>query len=119
MLVTKDLQIPIINSRCAELLDLPPDFIKNPPRFDGLSSIKADRQARRERRMSTCRWRRHRGGSSCRRQVTVSERQMPNGSVIEVRSGHLPDGSFVQTFTDITNAAKPKPMSRGWLPRIR
>ncbi len=27
---------------------------------------------------------------------------MPNGTVIEVRSGHLPDGSFVQTFTDIT-----------------
>ena len=33
---------------------------------------------------------------------TVSERKMPNGTVIEVRSGHLPDGSFVQTFTDIT-----------------
>ena len=27
---------------------------------------------------------------------------MPNGTVIEVRSGHLPDGSFVQTFTDVT-----------------
>ena len=27
---------------------------------------------------------------------------MPNGSVIEVRRGQLPDGSFVQTFTDIT-----------------
>ncbi len=34
--------------------------------------------------------------------LTISERQMPNGSVIEVRSGHLPDGSFIQTFTDIT-----------------
>ena len=27
---------------------------------------------------------------------------MPNGTVVEVRSGHLPDGSFVQTFTDVT-----------------
>ena len=27
---------------------------------------------------------------------------MPNGSVIEIRRGQLPDGSFVQTFTDIT-----------------
>ena len=27
---------------------------------------------------------------------------MPNGIVVEVRSGHLPDGSFVQTFTDVT-----------------
>ena len=36
MLVTKDLQIPIINGRCGELLDLPDEFIKNPPRFDEL-----------------------------------------------------------------------------------
>ena len=36
MLVTKDLQIPIINGRCGELLDLPAEFIKNPPRFDQL-----------------------------------------------------------------------------------
>ena len=39
MLVTNDLQIPVINSRCAELLDLPPDFIKNPPRFDRLAEF--------------------------------------------------------------------------------
>jgi len=36
----------------------------------------------------------------------VCERAMPNGTVIEVRSGHLPDGSFVQTFTDITKRAE-------------
>src|SRR5262245_53138283 len=36
MLVTKDLQIPIINGRCGELLDLPDEFIRNPPRFDEL-----------------------------------------------------------------------------------
>ena len=39
MLVTNDLKIPVINSRCAELLDLPPDFIKNPPRFDQLAEL--------------------------------------------------------------------------------
>ena len=44
---------------------------------------------------------------------------MPNGTVIEVRSGHLPDGSFVQTFTDITKRARRRPMSRGSRPRIR
>ncbi len=31
---------------------------------------------------------------------------MPNGSIIEVRSGLLPDGSMVQTFTDITRRRK-------------
>ena len=33
---------------------------------------------------------------------TICERTMPDGTVVEVRSGHLPDGSFVQTFTDVT-----------------
>src|SRR5580704_17987218 len=27
---------------------------------------------------------------------------MPNGNIIEIRSSELPDGSLVQTFTDIT-----------------
>src|SRR4029450_10245859 len=35
-------------------------------------------------------------------EFATSERTMANGNVIEVRSGNLPDGSFVQTFTDIT-----------------
>jgi diguanylate cyclase (GGDEF)-like protein len=35
-------------------------------------------------------------------QLTVSECAMRNGTVLEVRSGHLSDGGFVQTFTDIT-----------------
>ncbi len=96
MLVTNDLQIPVINSRCAELLDLPPDLIKNPPRFDrladyqGASHKPADGSAPQPSKPETS------------TQVAVSERTMPNGSVIEIRSGRLPDGSFVQTFTDIT-----------------
>ena len=43
---------------------------------------------------------------------------MPNGTVVEVRSGHLPDGSFVQTFTDITKRARRKRMWFGWRPKI-
>jgi diguanylate cyclase (GGDEF)-like protein len=37
MLVTADQRIPIINSRCAELLDLPDKFIETPPRYDELA----------------------------------------------------------------------------------
>ena len=36
MLVTKDLQIPVINGRCGELLDLPPELVKHPPSYDRL-----------------------------------------------------------------------------------
>jgi PAS domain-containing protein len=41
MLVTKDRQIPIINSRCGELLGLPAELIQRPPRFDRLVEFQA------------------------------------------------------------------------------
>jgi diguanylate cyclase (GGDEF)-like protein len=103
MLVTKDLQIPVINGRCGELLNLPREFVAHPPRFDQIVEFQAQM-----------------GGieaapvpetpvaidptqtENASVQFTISERKMPNGTVIEVRSGHLPDGSFVQTVTDIT-----------------
>jgi diguanylate cyclase (GGDEF)-like protein len=104
MLVTKDLQIPIINGRCGELLDLPGEFIKSPPRFDEL----VEYQTRNAKQRSAANWR---GEPPARaaaehEKFAVCERTMPNGTVIEVRSGHLPDGSFVQTFTDITKRAE-------------
>jgi diguanylate cyclase (GGDEF)-like protein len=101
MLVTKDLQIPIINGRCGELLDLPREFIKNPPPFDELVTFQTDTAVPRITAVPD-------GGPPAEpagetgAQLTVCERAMPNGTVLEVRSGRLPDGSFVQTFTDIT-----------------
>lgn len=103
MLVTKDLQIPIINGRCGELLDLPPEFITRPPRFDqlvetqgwngklGIASMPNSRRPFE-----------HDAESDSAGVLTVCERAMPNGTMIEVRSARLPDGGFVQTFTDIT-----------------
>jgi diguanylate cyclase (GGDEF)-like protein len=103
MLVTKDLQIPIINGRCGELLDLPADFIKHPPRFDQLVDYQTQHGKFRHAANSSGReFLDHGSQSSASGQFAVCERMMPNGTVIEVRSGHLPDGSFVQTFTDIT-----------------
>ena len=100
MLVTKDLEIPIINSRCGELLGLPPSFIDKPPRFDQLIEFQTSSRECGETDAVSA-------GSpdqtkTPHAQFTMSEQVMPNGTVIEVRSGHLPDGSFVQTFTDIT-----------------
>ena len=39
-------------------------------------------------------------------QCTVFKHAGPDGAVLEVRSTPLPDGSFVQTFTDITKRAE-------------
>jgi diguanylate cyclase (GGDEF)-like protein len=99
MLVTSDLQIPIINSRCAELLGLPPEFIKSPPRFDHF----LDYQFRiSEERKDAGQPSDPVQPNLATTEFSISERTMANGNVIEVRSGDLPDGSFVQTFTDIT-----------------
>jgi diguanylate cyclase (GGDEF)-like protein len=103
MLVTKDLQIPIINKRCGELLDLPAEVIENPPQFDQLVKLQAENGGPTNGAVSL-------GGQATEHadagtnpgQLTVREQTMPNGTVIEVRTGHLPDGAFVQTFTDVT-----------------
>jgi PAS domain-containing protein len=103
MLVTKDLQIPVINRRCGELLGLPAALIESPPRFDQLVELQAQLGEFRNAAMPTDRTAAGPGVShAIAGQLTIRERTMPNGSVIEVRSGELPDGGFVQTFTDVT-----------------
>jgi diguanylate cyclase (GGDEF)-like protein len=103
MLVTKDLQIPIINSRCGELLQLPREFVEHPPRFDQLvefqSRIGEFNSSAIEQPLAAVDPAQN-GTTSA--QFTICERKMPSGAVIEIRNGHLPDGSFVQTFTDVT-----------------
>ena len=103
MLVTKDLQIPIINSRCGELLDLPADVVEHPPRFDQIVEFQPQMGELRDAAISPAPTAiADAGPGTASGQFAISERKMPNGTVIEVRSARLPDGSFVQTFTDIT-----------------
>jgi diguanylate cyclase (GGDEF)-like protein len=102
MLVTKDLQIPIINGRCGELLGLPPEFIEHSPRFDQLVEFQARNRELGVAGPSGADAPEHAGTIDASDKFTICERSMPNGTVVEVRSGHLPDGSFVQTFTDVT-----------------
>lgn len=102
MLVTNDKQVPVINSRCAELLNLPPEVIKNPPRFDQLADLQGGAVQTEPEITATASKILPAESSPSSTRVVISERKMPNGSIIEVRSGLLPDGSMVQTFTDIT-----------------
>jgi diguanylate cyclase (GGDEF)-like protein len=97
LLVTKDLQIPVINGRCCELLDLPADFVNNPC-FDKLIDLQIESDTSRQALISTD----QQTFSVVDAKFAVCERAMPNGSIIEIRSGQLPDGGCVQTFTDIT-----------------
>jgi diguanylate cyclase (GGDEF)-like protein len=106
MLVTRELDIPIINGRCGQLLGLPPEWINNPPRFDRLMEHQIEQVRPHQTQAAGI------AGSNPSESaeaapakglpVAVHERTMPNGNIIEVRSSQLPDGSLVQTFTDIT-----------------
>jgi diguanylate cyclase (GGDEF)-like protein len=105
MMVTKDLQVPIINKRCIELLGLPDGLIDNPPRFDALvdqHSVDAGPYAEPDPFDRPAGEQVEADG----RQHTVRERTMPNGAVVEIRTGPLADGGFVQTFTDISKRRK-------------
>lgn len=103
MLVTSDHRIPIINSRCAELLDLPASFIDHPPRFDEVADYLRHRRPPTDSAGTKGAHSDQAAAASGKAErVTVSESVMPNGTVIEVRTGPLADGGFVQTFTDIT-----------------
>jgi len=106
MLVTRELDIPIINGRCGQLLGLPPEWINNPPRFDRLMEHQIKNAEPRQTHVAVLAEASpsepteavpNRGAP-----VAVCERTMPNGNIIEIRSSELPDGSLVQTFTDIT-----------------
>ncbi len=104
MLVTKDLAIPIINKKCGELLKLPATFVEDPPRFDRLveyqrsqlvgSAGKSVAPADNSDSPFTP-W-----------HCPIDEWTMPDGTVLEVRSGQLADGGWVRTFTDITKRVR-------------
>jgi diguanylate cyclase (GGDEF)-like protein len=100
MLVTKDRRIPIINQRCAELLLLPQTVIDAPPMLDELIKYKAGNDASQmwggDRREADDVDLHDRQGSS------IANFRRSDGAFIEVQKTWLPDGAFVQTFTDIT-----------------
>ena len=102
MLVTRDLQVPIINRRCVELLQLPPEFAAHPPRFDQLMHRTGGSSGADAGQASVDPTSSERTDAFGAGQPPVRERKMPNGALIEVRTGQLADGGFVQTITDIT-----------------
>jgi diguanylate cyclase (GGDEF)-like protein len=106
MLVSRELDIPIINGRCGQLLGLPPEWINNPPRFDRLMEHQIEQAKPHQTQVAGIAESNSSGSAEAAPAggppVAVCERTMPNGNIVEIRSSELPDGSLVQTFTDIT-----------------
>jgi diguanylate cyclase (GGDEF)-like protein len=109
MLVTKNLEVPIINGRCSDLLGLPKEYIDHPPPFDKIVEHQAQARDIRDTThesgpafIKNIEASEEAGKGRASRNISICERTLPNGSVIEARSTNLPDGSIVQTFTDVT-----------------
>ncbi len=103
MMVTRDLQIPILNRKSLDLLDLPRSFLHSPPRFDELVALQEQRgeftNADLPEKMGALE---AFGPSDVIGRFEMYERVRPDGTVIEVRSSRLRNGGFVRTFSDIT-----------------
>src|SRR5262245_7796291 len=100
MLVTPDQQIPIINRRCIDLLNLPSRMIERRPRVEELIEYQAEASGLAEGGLPSCQSGLDIAGPG---QMLVCEYRPANGKVIEVRSDCLPDGGILHTFADITN----------------
>ena len=102
-MVTKDLQIPVMNRVCIELLNLPNEFLVNKPRFDELIRYQQEKgefaHANIDENVDPLDVF---GPNDVAGKFKMYERLRPDGSMIEVRSTKLADGGFVRTFTDIT-----------------
>ncbi len=109
MLVTKELDVPVINGRCSELLGLPAQYIADPPRFEKIVEYQANNTQLPDKGVGTepaflKALPNSEGAENLPPgpEVSICERKLPNGMIVELRSTNLPDGSFVQTFTDVT-----------------
>ena len=103
IMVKHNLEVAIINEKCTELLDLPKEFLRRPPKFDELLAYqeKAGEFEKAILPKGKTAWH-HFGPDTDKDRFTVYERLRPNGTVIEVRSSKTLDGGFVRTFTDVT-----------------
>jgi diguanylate cyclase (GGDEF)-like protein len=98
MLVTKDHDIPVINKRCGELLELPADFIDHPLRLEDFAPLQIGQSANVSRADLAA----AESGPSGPNTNAGFEHTRPDGTVIEVLRSPLPEGGFVQTYTDVT-----------------
>jgi diguanylate cyclase (GGDEF)-like protein len=97
MLVTKDHEVPVINKRCGELLDLAADFMDRPLRFDSLAPFQIG-QGRLDADAAI----NAQDGAPAAGACATFEHKRRDGAVIEVLRTPLPEGGFVQTYTDVT-----------------
>ena len=103
IMVTQDLEVPIINKKFVELLEVSEDFLISTPKFDKLVQYQLEQGEFSNTPIPEgVSVESHFGPENIRENISVYERQRPNGSVLEVRTVKTNDNGFVRTFTDVT-----------------
>jgi signal transduction histidine kinase/DNA-binding response OmpR family regulator/HAMP domain-containing protein len=99
LIFDRELKLAAWNRQVTELLELPKTFLSGEPRFNDFIRFLAQRGEYgavdvdvEVQRLTT--------GSEGH---YSSERTRPNGTVLEIRHNPLPEGGFVNIYTDITN----------------
>jgi diguanylate cyclase (GGDEF)-like protein/PAS domain S-box-containing protein len=96
--------VQVCNQRVIDLLDLSPDLLRSKPRFMDVAMHQEQNGEVADISDTQQEWLVQRfnifGAPPC------YERERPNGTVVEVRTVHLPDGGVVRTYTDITARKK-------------
>lgn len=99
LMIDADGRVPIINTRAAELLELPPEVCDSRPLFADMVKFQRE-QGEFERADADMR---HDTDNGIVRATRYNyERTRPDGTVLEVRTVPVIGGGAVRTFTDIT-----------------
>lgn len=104
VMVDGDGIVQVCNRRAIELLDLPPDYWHSKPSFAAFIAHQVaagEFAGLSEERVP---WLKLKGNLLSA--PPLYERTRPNGTVLEIRTVHLSDGTAVRTFTDITARKK-------------
>jgi PAS domain S-box-containing protein len=100
IVIDAERRLPVISRRAIELLGLPAEFAHAAPRYDDviayqIASGEFDNVDEEMRAFIA-------SGGLYSDRLHIFERTRPNGTVLEIRTVPLPDGSAVRTYTDIT-----------------
>jgi diguanylate cyclase (GGDEF)-like protein len=102
ILIDEKRQMPVINRRAVELLDIPAWLLIDMPSYDKLVQWQLDSAEFGHGSETEKRFRAHAKMSRFDLQDTLYERTRPDGRVLEIRTQVLASGSAVRTYTDIT-----------------
>jgi signal transduction histidine kinase/CheY-like chemotaxis protein len=99
LIFDRELKLVAWNRQITELLELPKTFLTGEPHFSDFIRFMAERGEYGDVDVDT-EVRRLTAGSAG---LYSSERTRPNGTILEIRHNPLPEGGFVNIYTDITN----------------